>query len=286
MNENPVILSRIVYIHSTTNPPLPDRSVDAEIKIRNSNQFILTNWARAQHQTQYTLKIIDPKSICNIKQGQTEMEKFYENVLLTFNLLMRSGAMIIQRTDMSKIEIIRKKLLPRKSMITETESGARIELNETLEITDSCHITMGFIETLDEDKIIDILRKIANLESNSSCTIKIQDLKKSLDEYKNAMGNFNRLGIFKSLFSALELATNCDNHDRKGIELDAEIFSSTSHPLNDIKEWRELNSRTKHIDKDTNHEAKYIHGMEKLPSYLEPLRETTRKTILKRLQCV
>lgn len=281
MNDNVDVITREIYVHSTTNPPLPDRSVDAEITVSNSKHMILTNWARTSQQTQYTLKILDPKIIGLVNFEQNNIEKFFDDLLLSCNLILKCGAFLIHRADMNPTKVERKKNEPEPPTIEQTENGTKLTFHETVLITDSYHLTMGFKEDIDENKILEILSHIMKLDSlKSSQFLKIQDLKKALEEYKIAVSNFNRIGIFKHLFNSIELATNCDGKDRSGTALDSQVSSLSGISINTAKDWREFYSRTKHIDKDSSDEAKYIKGINDLPSQIRPLRETSQKTIL------
>jgi len=51
----------------------------------------------------------------------------------------------------------------------------------------------------------------------------------------------------------------------------------------DVEAWRKFNARTKHVDRNQKDEQTYKDGMGDLPSWIAPLRLSTQKIIISRL---
>jgi hypothetical protein len=65
-----------------------------------------------------------------------------------------------------------------------------------------------------------IIKKIHSLDDlHWPERFQINDIRKSLYEYTNAMSGFDRSGIFKHLFTSLELATNSDGDEKNGVRI-------------------------------------------------------------------
>jgi len=150
-------------------------------------------------------------------------------------------------------------------------------------IADSVHITAGFEENLNETQILDILKKLDRLNGTNKTNLQARNIKKSLDEYSAGMSSFDRIGIFKHLYSSMELATNCDGNDRTGSRLDNEVNKIAGTPNSAIQNWREFNDRTKHINRNPQEEKWYLENLSILGEKLSPLRKTCQKIILNRL---
>ena len=273
-------ISKIIYVSDTNNPPLPDRTTDAEIIIKNSKNISFNDWARSGHISQYTLKITEPKSLGLTTQHS--IEGFFDDVILSCNLLMIYGAIRIHGTNMSKFQIEYEKVKPKPPITEKDGSTTKIIFSETVRITDSYMLGCSFKEEIDENEIKKILKIIQNIDSSQS-NLKLNDLKKSLEMYRTAISGLDRLTIFRNLFSATELACNCDGNDRNSIELSQNISSITGEDESNIEEWRKFNARLKHIDTSSIHEQTYKDGMNKLPSWIAPLRRTTQKIIISHL---
>ncbi len=85
------------------------------------------------------------------------------------------------------------------------------------------------------------------------------------------------------MFSSLELSTNCDGTDRKSSDLDNEVVRITNIDYAKIKDYRQFNGRTKHIDRNSQEEQKYQEGLQKLGEKIEYLKEAAKTMIRTRL---
>jgi hypothetical protein len=237
-------VSRTIFVHELCNPPYSGHGVEVELNFTNGKHFEITNWKKSD-QPSFTLTIKDPKSIGLINTDAYNIEKFIDNVTLSFNLVLKDASFSRNKADSSDTELKH----PNEVTEREDQNGNKqvnIAINN-LRVT--MHATIGFKEDIDEEQILQILEKLIKLDSLSSVLgLKIQDLKKSLDDYSNAMSNFNRLDIFKNLNSSIEHSVNCDGFDRKGSNFDNEVGRITGIDLLKFADWRELNARAKHID--------------------------------------
>lgn len=275
-------ISKIIYVSDTSNPPLPDRTTDAEIILKNSKNIRLTDWARTGHISQYTMKIVNPKELDLNDMEQSTIEGFFNDVILSCNLLMRYGAMRIHGTSMSRFQTKIVKEKPNSPTIEKNESISKISWNETSTHSTSYMLGVSFKEEIDELEIQKNLRAIQHIDSSKS-ELNLNDLKKSLGTYQIAISGLDRLAIFKNLFNALELACNCDGEDRNVDKL-AKMISSIMHEKeSNVEAWGKFNARTKHVDRNQKDEQTYKDGMDSLPSWITPLRFAVQKIIISRL---
>ena len=283
MSDNHDAISQKINVHSPVNPPHAGFGLDIKLNLTNQNHMAITNWD-ASEVPNFILEIKNPVSIELDNFQEHVVDMFMEHVVLACNLVLTKAAFSRHSSDQSHVTINRKKELPIPPKIENTETGKKITFNETVRITDSVSITMGFEDELDENKIIDNLNKIQTVFADDiNSHLKIQDLQKSLREYYSGTTSFEKLGIFKHLYSSLELSTNCDGLDRTGVDLDNEINKISNIDLSKIQDFRNFNSRTKHIDKNSQDELKYKEGMSKLGEKITPLRISAQKVILHRL---
>ena len=286
MSEDSV--SRTTYVHDVDNPPATGHSLNVKINVINSEHITINDWRTDSDQPSFTLKITEPISLGLQDFQDYNVEKFIDKVQLACNLVLRSAVFSRNRADSSRSEVERKRDPSEETKVkmSEPTPGHKvITINETVRITDRVHITVGFEDELDEAKVVEILQKINELENpNLTTSLQVQDLKKSLEEYSAAMSSFDRVGIFKHLFSTLELATNCDGNDRSGDSLDGEVNNITGTSDSEVKDWREFNARRKHIDRSSQDEQDYQDGLKKIGEKINPLRNTSKKVISYRLQ--
>lgn len=276
-------ISRKVYVHSPINPPTVGQGLDAKITLLNSKLLKISDWEEGDHPS-FTLTIKDPGKLGLKNSEDLTVEQFVDDVILLCNLVLKHAA--FSRYQSNSTHSIVEKAKDDSSHITseETPDGKRIIINEVMNLSTRIHITMGFEDELDENTIIQLLSKIQNLKSGNTITnLQTTDLKKSLEEFSAGMSSFKRLGIFKHLFSSLELSTNCDGTDRKSSDLDNEVVRITNIDYAKIEDYRQFNGRAKHIDRNSQEEQKYQEGLQKLGEKIEYLKEAAKTMIRTRL---
>lgn len=276
-------ISRKLNVHSPVNPPSGGFGIDAKINLTNKKFLTITNWKKSTHPS-FTLEITNPISLGLPDFQESNVENFFDSVILSCNLVLIKAALSKHSSDSSHTKIQRKKEPPIPSKVEDTPTGKKVTIQEVIRITESVSISIGFEDELDESKVIEVLNKLLKIENgNVSSNLNIQDLQKALREYNSGTTNFERLGIFKHLFSSVELATNCDGNDRRSSQLDNEINRISGIELSKIEDFRKFNSRTKHIDRHFLHRSEYKEGMSKLGEKIIFLRECAQKIILEKL---
>lgn len=288
MSDNGGTISRRIYIHDLDNPPATRHGLDVELTLVNQKYLALSDFDRNVKRPSFTLKIFNPKDIGLRDFQDHTVELFVNNVVLACNIVLQNAAFSRHLTDASRTSIEYPAIVPPQNKITQTEHGTIIEVNEVLRLTAHVEITGGFSEQLDENKVIQVLSKINKLRNGTvTPSISLVDLDKALTAYANAtMESFERLGIFKHLYSSLELAVNCDGKSREGYDLDNEVNRLTTTPTSDVEGWRRFNARTKHINKNLQDETFYKDGINRLGEKINPLRKVCQSVILNRLQQV
>lgn len=278
-------ISKTIFCHSPVNPPAPGRGVDIEMNLANASKVKFLNWQNGSVAS-FTLEISDPGTIGLANSQNNTVEQFIDDFILACNLLLKKAAFSRQNYDSAYATIERKPRAPSPpAKVEDFGKMKKVTFTEVVEVTDSWSITTGFKDELDEPKIIELMTKIRKIHSGSTQTsLKTTDLQKALCEYDVGMTSFEGLGIFKHLFSSLELSTNCDGIDRNGSNLDAEANRITGVDIVKIEDCRRFNARTKHIDKNQNDEKEYQEGLAKIGEKIIYLRQATCNCILDRLK--
>lgn len=277
-------ISKTIFCHSPVNPPSPGSGVNIEMNLINASKVKFLNWQNG-FVASFILEISDPGTLGLVDSQNSTVEQFIDDFILACNLLLKKAAFSRQNYDSSYATIERKPSTPPPAKVEDFGKMKKITFTEVVELTDSVSITTGFKDELDEPTIIELMAKIRKIRSgNAQTSLKITDLQKTLHEYEVGMISFERLGIFKHLFSSLELSTNCDGVDRSGSNLDAEANRITGVDVEKIEDCRRFNARTKHIDKNQNDEREYKEGLAKLGEKIIYLRQAACNCILDRLK--
>jgi len=271
-------ISNELSVHSPENPPSTGHGIKVDLTITNQKHLEISNWQQGPQPT-FTLTINDPISLGLEDSQEYNVERFIDDVILACNVILKRAIFSKHKSNSDKSKIEWKKQ-ESSSEVRDTPTGKAVIINETVRISESVSICIGFKDELDEKQVLEILSKIRKIKNgNTHSSLKINDFQKSLNEYDAAMESIERLGVFKHLFSALELSTNCDNHDRSGPELDAKISEITGISQSIIEDYRQFNSRTKHKDRNPNDEALYQEGLNQLGGKIVRLREASQKII-------
>jgi hypothetical protein len=111
------------------------------------------------------------------------------------------------------------------------------------------HVTVIHSARIGEGTILEAFRnlqkfKMSEIRSNSY--LPENNLKKSLQNYSNAMEQEHLVLKFRDLFTALEVCTNMDGGDRRSDVFDNEVSNLSGTDPNTVKRWRRLYNRVKH----------------------------------------
>jgi hypothetical protein len=263
-----------VYIHQIANPPAPGRSIKANIDFRNLNHLEFSDWTNDAGPGHCSLKVTDAAKLSLDSIEQANIEKFIQTVLLACNMVLHRAAFSKHSFDASDTKI---EFLDNNTHYSQTN-------DTSLRISESIHHGIEFHDNLDETKVLEIIKKIHSLDDlHRPVRFQINDIRKCLSEYTNAMSSFDRTGIFKHLFTSLELATNSDGDEKIGLGLDNKVARLAAISASCVKNWREFNDRAKHIDRNSQEERFYENHLQELGSQLDPLRYACQKIILDRL---
>jgi hypothetical protein len=288
-------LNITIYAHQIVNPPTSDSGCDIEIKFKQSERKLeLVKKGKTRHQTEYMLSMSDASIFGISSSDNRTLSDFLNSLLLAFNLSLKRSALTSQEQSIAALQIIPNKK-PSKTTVEDTPTGKKISIEETVTLIDSVFITMGLSEDVDENTVLSYLELIQNLKNvNTKNQILVENMKKSISEYIQAMGSFDRMSIFKHLFDALELAANYDGKNRQGDDMDIEVvkvvgnFITVDNTQKEfqsvVKEWRSFYGQTKHIDSKISKMLKFQKRKENVSQQLDPLRLTTQKMILERLR--
>lgn len=280
------VVKRPIFAHDLVNPPAEDRNCDVNLLLTNSKGRINLVKESVGLQTRYSLSILDPSSLGLSTSEQNTVNRFIRDLVLASNLLLRHAALSTLEGDLAESHIEFKQS-ESKVVVEDTPQGKHITITETIMLRDSVHVTIGFTEEIDEDRLafnLGLINKVNKNKLPKDTTLELVNLKKALNEYENAMSVFDRLMIFKHLFNSIELAVNWDGIDRRGSVFDTEVATTASLQVLEVTGWRKFYDRTKHVDRTPKDITAFIRGMENLPSLLMPLRLASETLIIDRLK--
>jgi hypothetical protein len=281
-------VKRSIFAHDL-NPPADGRSCDIDLKPINASGAITLAKEAVGIQTRYLLTISDPSLIGLRSPDRAVVDRAVRDLVLSFNLVLtRACLSILPLGDLQSTEI---ELQPPRAKVTieQTPEGKRVQIVEIVEpvlVRPTVHITIRIHDEVDEKQALANLEKIIRINrfgSQPTSDLKVANLTKALNEYESAMLTLDRLRIFRSLFNTLEFCTNWDGKNRTGSELDSVIASVSGVGESSVGEWRRLYNRTKHVDREPAEASKLVQEIEKLPSFLPPLREAVKRLIVDRL---
>lgn len=276
-------LSGNVYCHDLINPPASDRSCDINLELENRGQIQLIKEQLTNTGTKYLLKIPYAKSIGFTSSELHTVSYEFENLILAFNLVLDRVCMTSRLAEFSKQTITPEKAL-HSVEVTRTEQKIIVKIiEENINIHDEVHATVIHSAKVEEKKIIDafhLLQKTNLTRTNKNFSIRENNLKKSIENYSNAMDDKSKVLKFRDLFTAFELYVNSDGVDRKG-----DLFDNTASTIfgsqpNKVKEWRELYNRVKHADRNRQDINTYYKTERILSEELKVLRTSLQGTLL------
>ena len=228
-----------------------------------------------------TLTINNPTAL-GLDTQKENVEQFIDDVILACNLLLKRVVFSKHKTDSARSIISYKE--QQSAKVSDTPTGI-VNIHENIKITDDVSVSISTRDELDEEKVLKILDKIRKTRSgDAKSELDIHNFVKSLNVYASVIKEIERSSAFRDLFSALELATNCDNGpDRTGPKLDAEASRITGIKQTEIECFRNLSSRLKHKDKTLDQIKEYEKGSVELGKKINQLRKAVQKAIQYRL---
>ena len=279
------LVKRQLFAHDLINPPSEGSSYDITLKLVSSKGCINLTKVSAGFQTEYLLSIPDAKSLGLTSSQQNEVDLFIGNLVLAANLVLRRVALSTIEGRLPESQVEFKQHEP-EVVVENRPNGKHVTVTDRAYARACFHVMKSFAEEMDENKVVSYLQfvnKIAIVEPPNKNRLELVNLKKSFNEYRNAMSVFDNLMIFKSLFNSLEFATNFNGKNRREQELDNEVAKITGLQILDVCKWRQFYNRTKHPDRTPEEVKDFSMGKENLHEFIAPLRLAVEAVIIDRL---
>lgn len=273
-------IKRQIFAHSFLNPPSEELDCNIDIVLENSIGKFNLEKAEEGFQTQYLLTVNEP-SIIDLNSHHRRAENAIKDLVLALNLNLEHSCFSIRHGGMPITKTIPE---PSRVKIEKTSKGPSISITAPPTITSSYHLTIGSKENLNEEEVIDTLNKIILVNRfDLKPTLRYTNLSKALNEYENAMHPSDRLTIFRSLYTSIEVCVNWTGTDYTSDCLDSEIASIAKIEDITARYWRKLYNRTKHADMKTQHIETLKQGIESLSSVLPQIKKVAKQLIINRL---
>lgn len=213
------------------------------------------------------------------------LNSFMQDFLLASNLALKMGVINRFATSLGEVNFVPKAV---KARVEEerTPDGLSIRVFATAGVSTSVHVTIGFKEELDLEKVIQyipLVRKVNRVSYDSASSSTTTSLGKSLFHYEDAMLSSSRFMIFKNLFTSILFSANSDGIDRQGATLDTQVSTLGGIPDSQARTWREFYNRTKHVDETPQKISDFVDGMQELPNYMLPVRSVAASILIQAL---
>jgi len=276
------------FAHDPNNPPSMQSICSVNLSLVNTiGVFQLFKEADDQ-QTEYKIVVQDPKSLGTLSDEQATINRSSQDLVLACNIVLQQVALSVFRLEPTKPDIM---IIPSPAKVVsrDTPTGKSIEISGTIRARAEVFVKTIAQEDLDESRTVQLsnrLSKIQRFALDKSSTVQRANLINALHEYEAAMASLDRLTIFKHLYNVLELATNIDDTDRDGPDLDKRMAAVIVTPQNKCEHWRDLYNRTKHIHRDSADVETFVSGTERLTEYVPVMRQASGKTLANLLMYV
>jgi hypothetical protein len=138
----------------------------------------------------------------------------------------------------------------------------------------------------EEGRVADIfhrIKKLRRFERKSASQLHDINLNDALTKYETGISEFEPLIKFKHFFNSLELVTNMAGKELKGDKFDAEVQEISTVSKMDVKVWRDLYNRTKHVQKGSSDVRKYYEGIDTISDKLLNIRNILNEILLSKL---
>lgn len=280
-------LQQQVFLHSLDNPPVQDRTCSITLNLINSTAALELIKFGPGYQTEYILRIEEPLKIGFTSSSQSGAQTDLRNFVLAMNLALARTCVILQKVEFVDNSIKLKPVPPKPAVVRDDGRGNfSVSIEERVVLSDHVGIAFGTSENIDESAVIAIFKKLQNLkrlEIGSSSALQDFNLSKALDAFEFAMKDFERLAIFKHLYTAIELGANYDGSKDDGKKLDAKVSVLTGEDEGNLAVWRELNNRSKHADFKPEQAEAFLRGRDGLGVENNRVRKCAESAILARL---
>ena len=260
--------------------PGPGLETDAKITITNQHHLYVTQLEMGQQG--FKLEVFEPNLLGLSSFDDTHANEFMRRVILACNLILKRAVFSTSSIDSSHAGVVLE-YMPGTSKVEKTPTGWKVENTETFSIRDSVLLKVGFINELDEKKVIDVLQKIHVVyDSGNNSSSKILDMQKALDAYQAGMQSTGALHAFKGMYEAMELAANSNGPRSEGPIFDKKVQRLIGDNTAQIGVFKNFNNSTKHSGKP-KHTADYERGKANINKYIRDLRPITTAVVLCRL---
>lgn len=234
-------ISKSVYCDDLINPPAHDRKCSINLDVANTVliQFIKEN--RTNAGTRYLLRLPQAKSTGFTSYEQNIVSHEFDNLILAFNLVLERVCTTSKSSEFAMDSITFKKRL-QSSNVRRIGNKVIVDITDgNIDIREDVQVTVIHSAKVEERTILEAfhnLQKLRMFQINGNSSIRENNLKKSLQNYSNAMEEENMVLKFRDLFTALEVCININGIERKDGPFDNEVSNLSGTSPNTVERWR------------------------------------------------
>lgn len=279
-------LEKHIFCHDLSNPPNEIKSSYIELQLIKSVGSIEVRRVRTDSAESMYLVIIPSGHDLGFTTGeQGDLENEFENLVLAFNLTQMRICMTSKRGDFPSSKVTPK---PPESKISvsKLDRGYHIQSEDTIVVRDEIHVGVHLSGTIEEQKIMEIFRKIQKLrrfDRMDSSNLQNLNFNNALRHYESGISDYDSFFKFKHFFNSLELVINMAGEDKTGDSFDNEVAKVSSASKEESMDWREFYNRIKHVQRNSNEINKYYEGIDSLTKKLQPIRTCLNYILLSKL---
>jgi hypothetical protein len=190
--------------------------------------------------------------------------------------------------DISKQSITPKKPLPSAS-VTRTDNKVFINIiDENVFLHESVHVSVTHSAQVEEKEILEVFHKLQRFnifQINENSSLRQNNLKKSLENYSNAIEENSMVLKFRDLFTALELCVNVDGTESTGVDFDNKVSNRCGAKPGTVGDWRAFYNGVKHVDRNQRDiDSRYKYAQQDFPQQLTALRNHVRRILFSELK--
>lgn len=275
--------TKTIFVHDILNPPTPNRGSDVSLKIIDSKELNLYKIEITDKigppRTSYDLKIYHLLDIGFTSGDRSKSTTEFKNLVLAMNLSF-CRACITDSNFLFSSPTIQYKATDLKNEVRRIDDIVHAYSESVIVVSDEAFAWTSLSENISENYTLDLFKTIQKFKAiDINQNLRYTNLTKAIGEYEKSTTENSTLFIFKHLFNALELSTNF-YHEYIGGTFDAIVSNNTVIPTESVKEWRNLYTRIKHVDRSDKERIAFVNGIQNVNSMILPLRRCTRKTIV------
>lgn len=258
-------LNAELFVHLADNFPYKKLdqkvSVDIDISVRGtSKNFVFTKKA-VELATLYEISVPDSKRLgLSEKPTSEEAEHAFKDIVIALNLHSARGVFVLSQQVPAEFKIIHDADIQEPVVERDAAGNVTVKLSETIRVSDHVNITVGTRLEVDEDRVLEIVRRIRILRAAAH-----QDFLDALDRFEEGTSSINRVTAVQKYAMVMDKLANLGRpKGLEGSDLDAEVARLSGGASSTAEHIRLLYNRTKHASRGADDQQFLIGALQNI----------------------